>query len=260
MPDKPSEQPQAPAAAPPPPAAPQPPQAGTPDPYGQPPKSKTGLIIGIVIAAVLLLGGGATALILTLSGDKDTKDNTSTSRQDDEKPAEDEAADEDKLRAANAKTAAYMSDLNAVCEVGSISNAAEFTKPYKVAAFSKANDDRSWATVSLKYDAAYNVKYDEFEKVNAVVCLDEKKDAAVKSTTCEFKSGGETIKIDYYATSYIATLYEAKSGKKVKELGSVSAPASRCPMFASYNKEDPKLIAKPDSAAVDALVAKFIAS
>ncbi|HEV7981036.1 hypothetical protein [Amycolatopsis sp.] len=41
---------------------------GPPPGYPQPPKkSKTGLIIGIVIGAVVVLGGGATALILFLS-------------------------------------------------------------------------------------------------------------------------------------------------------------------------------------------------
>ena len=252
-------QPQAPM---PPSAAPQPPQApqpGAPNPYGQP-KKNTGLIIGIVLGIIVLLGGGV-ALALTLSNSDDKKNgDSSQERDDDENKSDesDEAADEDKLRAANAKTASSMTDLKAVCEIGSVTNAADLQKPYKVAAFSKEDTARDyWSQVSLKYDAPYYVKYDEYAKVNAVVCLTEDSDARVKAKTCDFKSGGENVSIDLYATKYEAVAYEAKSGKKIEELGTVSGPASRCPSFVSYDKSDPKIIAKPDSDALDALVAKF---
>ena len=87
--------------------------------------------------------------------------------------------------------------------------------------------------------------------------MSEKDGAQVKTKTCDFKSGDDPITVDYYATVYNVTVYEAKSGKKIKDLGTVSAPASTCPMFATYNKNDPKLVASPDTAAVDALIAEF---
>lgn len=261
MPENGPQQPQAPMAPPPAPQAPQPPQPGMPNPYGQPPKKNTGLIVGIIIGVALLLAGVATALIILLSkddGDTKKKDDTkSSSKQEDKKKDEDTTANDDKKRAANAKTAQYMSDLSTVCEVGSITNAADFTKPYKVAAFSKSAERNSWSAISLKYNAPYTVKYDEFTQANVVACLSEKDDARVKTKTCDFKSGGEAVSIDYYATTYNVTLYEAKSGKKIKDAGTVNAPASTCPMFASYSKSDPKIIASPDTAAVDAVIAEF---
>jgi hypothetical protein len=258
MPEETPQQPQAPT----PPPAPQPPQPGAVNPYGQPPKKKTGMIVGIIVGAVVLLAGVATLLIILLSNDNDSKDkktdDSKSSSKQETKKEEKSAKNDDKLRAANAKTAKSMSDLSNVCKVGSVSNAAEFTKPYKVAAFSKA-DGRSdyWSMVSLEYNAPYAVKYDEFTQVNTVACLSEKDDAQVKTKTCDFKSGDEAISIDYYATTFELTVYEAKSGKKIKDLGEVGAPATTCPMFASYNNNDPKIVAKPDSAAVDALIKEF---
>lgn len=246
-------------AVPQPPVAPAP-QPSAPNPYNQPPKKNTGLIVGIIIAAVLVIAGIATALIIMLSSNKDDtkKDNdTNTSQKKDDEKKEDPAEEEAKRRAANAKTAASNLDLSAVCDDGSITNAAEFKAPYKVAAFSKSSDRDSWSSIFLKYDAPYTAEYSQYETVNVVACITEKADAAVKSKTCEFKSGSETIKIDYFATTYEIAVHEAKSGKKIKDLGTVSAPATTCPSFVSYNKNDPKIIAKPDTAAVDAAILKF---
>lgn len=252
----PEEVPQPQTQAPTPPPAPQP---GTPNPYNQPPKKNTGLLVGIIIAAVLIIAGVATALIIMLSGDKDDtkKDNSTDSSQKADDNKEDQAEDEAKRRAANAKTASSSLDLSAVCDDGSITNAADFKAPYKVAAFSKSSDRNSWSSIFLQYDAPYTAEYSKYETVNVVACITENADAAVKSKTCEFKSGGETVKIDYFATTYTIAVHEAKSGKKIKDLGTVSGPATTCPSFVSYNKNDPKIIAKPDTAAVDAAILKF---
>lgn len=252
------------------PTPPQPPQVPNgaapapqaPNPYGQPNKKNTGLIVGIVIGAVLLIAIVATVLALTLSGsdDKTSDNNKKDSTKDSSKTEKKEEANDEKLRAANAKTASSLNQFNAVCDTGSISNAAEFAAPYKVAAFSKSEDSRSWSSISLAYNADYNTKYDDYASANVVVCVEEKPGAAVKANTCEMKMSGETMKIDYYATTYKATAYEAKSGKKVKDLGEIGGPATTCPYFASVSdRNDPKLTARPDSDAVDAAIVKFIA-
>ncbi len=238
--------------------APKPEQPGAPAPASNltPAKTNTGLIIGIVIGAVVLLVGVVIAIVVAFSLiSKDDKSSNKSSNGDSSKQAS--KSDEDKLRAANTKTADSLSDFGAVCQTGAVANAAAYSAPYRVVALAKSSDKNTWSTVSLKYDAPYNVKYNEYTAVNAVVCLTEQKGAAVKAKTCEFKSSGEAKMIDYYATMYDAALYEAKSGKKVKDLGTVAGPAESCPIFVTYNKNDPKIIAKPDSDAVDALVAQF---
>lgn len=220
-------------------------------------KTNTGLIIGIIIGAIVLLVGVVIAIVVAFSllSNDSKKANNKTTGGDSSKQAT--KSDEDKLRAANTKTADSLADFSAVCQTGAISNAAAYGAPYRVVALAKSSDKNVWSTVSLKYDAPYSVKYSEYAVVNAVVCLTEQKGAAVKAKTCEFKSSGEAKMIDYYATMYDAALYEAKSGKKVKDLGTVSGPAESCPIFVTYDKSDPKIIAKPDSDAVDALVAQF---
>ncbi len=222
-----------------------------------PTKTNTGLIIGIIIGAIVLLVGVVIAIVVAFSllSNDSKKANNKTTGGDSSKQST--SSNEDKLRTANTKTADSLSDFSAVCQTGAVSNAAAYGAPYRVVALAKSSDKNVWSTVSLKYDAPYSVKYSEYAVVNAVVCLTEQKGAAVKAKTCEFKSSGEAKMIDYYATMYDAALYEAKSGKKVKDLGTVSGPAESCPIFVTYNKSDPKIIAKPDSDAVDALVAQF---
>ncbi len=225
------------------------------DPYSNPsgqPAKRTG---GIIAVVVILLGLGVYFIANNRSDSGgDNNSTATTSEQKEEKKDDDEA----KKVAANSKTADSMSDFSSVCEVGAITNAADYAEPYVVAAFSKTSDKRSWSSVSLKYDAPYAAKHDEYAKVNTVVCAKEKKDAAVKTKTCDFKTGGEEKAIDYYATVYEVGLYEAKTGKKVKDLGEVSGPADTCPMFVTYDKSDPKIVARPDSAGLEAKIVEAI--
>lgn len=262
--------PQPPTGPPQPPTGPQQPPTGPqqPNPYGAPQPSgnkKTGLIIGIIIAAVLLIGGGVTALVITLNNKDSKSSSQSSSKSDDSSKKKDDsksdsADNDDKLRSANATTAKYLTEFDAVCSTGSISNAADYTKPYKIVAFygSPTRDD-NWSQVSLPYKATYKADYDKFETTNVVACLTPDKASAVKSKTCDFKSGSDNVSIDYYAVKYNVSLYEAKSGKKIKDLGTVNGPADTCPTFATYSKSDPKIYAKPDTASLDGLLAGFAA-
>ena len=261
--DQQQQSPQAPQP-PQPPQGPQPPIGPQqPNPYGPPRPSggkKTGLIVGIIIAAVLLIGGGVAALVITLNNKDDKSISQSSSNSSDSSKKDDSTsnADDEKLRSANATTAKYLTDFDALCDTGSISNAADYAKPYKIAAFYGSLDRAgSWTQVSLPYQATYKADYDKFETTNVVACLSPDKASAVKSKTCEFKSGSDNVSIDYYAVKYNVSLYEAKSGKKIKDLGTVNGPADTCPTFATYNKSDPKIYAKPDTQALDTMLSSF---
>lgn len=219
-----------------------------------PTKTNTGLIIGIIIGAVVLLAGIVIAIVVAFSAiSKDSSKNTGSSS------SQQASSDEEKRRAANTRVADGLSDFSAVCQTGAVSNAATYGAPYRVVALyhNSADLESSWSTVALKYKSEYGVSYSEYAVVNAVACLTEQKGAAVKTMTCEFKSGDKVTAIDYYSTVYDVALYEAKSGKKVKDLGTVSGPANSCPYFTTYNKKDPKIVAQPDGDALDALIAAF---
>ncbi|HEY1085211.1 MAG TPA: hypothetical protein VGE34_00610 [Candidatus Saccharimonadales bacterium] len=250
------ETPQAPTP-PTPPIAPQPP-VNTPNPAPTPSSNK-GLIIGLVVGGVVLLlvvVGIILAIVLSNKG-SDTSKNSDTQKTSDQED-QPETSD-DSLREANGETAKYLSNFDAVCENGSIANAATFTKPYKVVAFSKNSTSRSFSQVTLAYKATYAADYKKFEDVNVVACLDEKAGSAVKSKTCDFKSDGKTISLDYYAVKYTLTLREAKTGKLIKTLADINGPATSCPFFVTYDKSNPKYYARPDSDAVDAALKAFAA-
>ncbi|ORA36272.1 hypothetical protein BST13_12030 [Mycobacterium aquaticum] len=165
----------------------------------------------------------------------------------------------DDQRAANAKTAKYESDFETVCGNGSVSNAAAYAKPYKIIAFSQGDRPDSWDSVTLTAPVGYRSSADSLSSINAVACLSRKAGTEVKSMTCEFDSGGDTVKADYYAVEYDIDLYEAKTGKSITSLGSVKGPATSCPFLATFSKSSPKVYASPDDAAVDAKLAEFAA-
>jgi hypothetical protein len=235
---------------------PTPPSVTPPSAPQQPPKKNKTAIITAAVVAVIVIAAIVVGVVLAINnkGD-DTPDNNGSNNNSQKNDDNAKKDSDDAKREANAITADSSSDLDAVCDTGSITNAAAFEKPYKIAAFTKSAGRTSWSSATLKYDAPYRADYDEFASVNVVVCLEEDESAQVKTTTCEYKDTA----LDYYATKYTATAYEAKTGKSIKELGTVNGPATKCPMFASYNKNDPKIIASPDDGALDALLSEFAA-
>lgn len=164
------------------------------------------------------------------------------------------------------KKASSLSDFDVVCDRGSISNAAAYAKPYKIAAF--APDERPnpmsqvtsdhWSQLTLDSGADYRVSPDEFQSVNVVACLTHKPGTEAKSLTCDFKTDdGEHVTVDYYAVRYDIELREARTGKHIEQLGPVDGPAASCPFLLWVKKRDPKMYAEPDPAAVNAKLAEF---
>lgn len=217
----------------------------------QPPRRNVGLIVGIIVAVVLVIGGIVAAVVVATNSTKSSNETSSDERTDDDS--------KDDIKTVNAKTASSISQFSAVCENGSISNAADFAEPYRVVAFSQPSTKKTWASVSLKYNADYKVDAEAFTEGNTVACLEEKDDTAVKSQTCEFTTRGEKVSVDYYAVEYNLTVYEAKTGKKIKDLGTINGPALKCPSFVTYSRDDPKIHANPDADAVDTAIANFVA-
>jgi hypothetical protein len=164
------------------------------------------------------------------------------------------------------RKAASPTDFDVVCDGGSISNAAAYGKPYKIAAF--APDDEPdpmrelthahWSDVMLDSRADYAANPAEFQSTNVVACLTRKPGTEVKSRTCDMKTdAGQHVDVDYYAVQYDIELREARTGKRIEQLGTVDGPTTTCPFYVWVNKRDRKTYAGPDSAAVNAKLAEF---
>lgn len=164
------------------------------------------------------------------------------------------------------KKATSLSDFDVVCDRGSISNAATYQKPYKIVAFAPYDEpdpmreltSMHWRQVTLDSRADYGPTDNNFQSTNVVACLTRKPGTEAKSRTCDLKTdAGEHIAVDLYTVQYDLELREAKTGKRIAQLGSVDGPAASCPFFVWVKKRDPKLYAGPDSAAVNAKLAEF---
>ncbi|WP_235616650.1 hypothetical protein [Mycobacterium montefiorense] len=165
-----------------------------------------------------------------------------------------------------AKKATSLSDFDVVCDGGSITNAAAYGKPYKIAAFAPYDEpnpmremtNARWSEVMLDSRADYRANPGDFLSTNVVACLTRKPGTEVKSLTCSLRTDtGEHVTVDYYAVQYNIELREARTGKHIAQLGTVDGPAVSCPFLVWVNKRDPKTYAGPDTAAVDAKLAEF---
>ncbi|MCT7661351.1 hypothetical protein [Mycobacterium deserti] len=217
------------------------PPTGPPTP---PPSKNTGLLIGIGAAVALIVVFVLAFVVPNILGSESSNGGSDVS---------------DEQRAANATTAASLSDFDVVCGTGSVSNAAPYEKPYSIAAFHQGTAENDWDAVTLDNQADYVADRSNLTSINVVACLTRKDGTEVKSGTCEFGSGGEQVAADHYAVEYDLELREAKTGKAITNLGTVNGPATRCPFIAYFDENDPEIFGSPDPAAVEDKLAEFAA-
>ncbi|MGH7218002.1 MAG: hypothetical protein ACREGE_00950 [Candidatus Microsaccharimonas sp.] len=243
--------------------------APTPAPQGQSPKklSKGALfsIIGGVLFAILLIIT-IVVTVQTMSGDDTAKSNN---RGESSKTATTDKETTEPNPEVSGITAKALVELRAACVGGSVENAGALTKPYKYVVYEN-NNSQSAEKETWKWDMYAVGANDESipldfksapSELNVVVCLDRDDSTAVKTMTCELQRGAymeasESTVADYFAVKYKMTLYEAQSGKKLKELAAINGPATECPA-GFYNKESPNIYGDPDASELDARLKSF---
>lgn len=216
-----------------------------PPPYPSPAparrKTNVGLVVLLVVAAMVFLVPAALVGFFVIQGM--VRDGRGETRK-----------------------AASPMDFDVVCDGGSISNAAAYGKPYKIAAFAPDDEpspmrelaNSHWSEVMLDSRADYAAKPDDYQATNVVACLTRKPGTEVKSRTCDMKTDtGEHVNVDYYTVQYDIELREARTGKHIEQLGTVDGPTTSCPFYVWVNKRDRKTYAGPDSTAVNAKLAEF---
>ena len=149
------------------------------------------------------------------------------------------------------RTATVASDFSHVCENDRIANAADYATPYQVAAFYQGLGITGPTWLSAPTDRS--AKIDDITKINVVACLAQKKGSAVKSATCH----DDNTPVDYYSVDYTVELREAKTGKTIKNLGTVPGTADSCPFIATYDSKSNKMYADPDQEPLAAMLAQF---
>ncbi|MEV4270145.1 hypothetical protein [Micromonospora aurantiaca (nom. illeg.)] len=262
------------------PAAPFPGQPGYPGPapYAPTPpppsggKSK-GLIVGLAAGAVtltLLCCGGGLAYVAFNGDEEDPKPVASGSATPgpDTSPSATPSADgpestgPDGPSNNNSITARYASEMSAVCDGGAILNAAPYTAPAgsKAYVFSNSPDRPSfWSQKTVSSAKPYYAKSADFATVSVIGCLKMVEGSEGTPKKCQYKnSEDKVVTVDYISSRYTLTFHAAKTGEKVGDGGTVTAPAARCPSFISYNKVTMKSYASPDSGTIEAALDRFL--
>ncbi|MBF5029827.1 hypothetical protein IRY44_08750 [Micromonospora sp. ANENR4] len=261
------------------PAAPYPGQPGYPGsaPYAPTPppsggKSK-GLIVGLAAGAVtltLLCCGGGLAYVAFNGDEEDPKPVASGSATPgpDNSPSATpsaggpESTGPDGPTNNDSITARYASEMSAVCDGGAILNAAPYTAPAgsKAYVFSNSPDRPSfWSQKTISSAKPYYAKSADFATVSVIGCLKMVEGSEGTPKKCQYKnSEDKVVTVDYISSRYTLTFHAAKTGEKVGDGGTVTAPAARCPSFISYNKVTMKSYASPDSGTIEAALDRFL--
>lgn len=259
--------------------APSPAPVQAPTPNGQPPKK-------LGTGAIIAIAGGAVFLILLIIGivvavsAMTAKDKTDTSRNDDSSKT-DTPKDEDST--ASAITAKTLVDLRAVCIGDSVQNAAPLAKPYRYVIYENNNiyshnpelrkqsldqpfkDEYAWDMFGVATNdesVSLSNKSDPSE-LNVVVCLDRDDSTAVKTMTCAAQLSpsqrreGAPSTIDFHSVKYKVSLYEAQTGKKIKDLAAINGPATECPSIVYYTPGSPGIYGDPDTTKLNAALEAF---
>ena len=226
----------------------------------QPTKSNTGLIIGLVIGGILLLmviGGIVLAVIFASAGSKSTTPSTSTNGSNNSTSGSSSNSSTPSTKAAY--TAKYSSDFSKVCDGTPIANAADFTTKQAavIATYSKRPEASTWSGEYVGYGKSYYLKdIKDFTKISVVSCLKATTGTESPSIPCTGKDTSPTI--NYHSVTYAMTFYEAKTGKKIADGGTVSGPADTCPSFTSYNTSTLNAFATPDDDQTEAALDSFV--
>ncbi|MEE3922706.1 hypothetical protein V2I01_43055 [Micromonospora sp. BRA006-A] len=159
-------------------------------------------------------------------------------------------------------TARYASEMSAVCDGGAILNAAPYTAPAgsKAYVFSNSPDRPSfWSQKTISSAKPYYAKSADFATVSVIGCLKMVEGSEGTPKKCQYKnSEDKVVTVDYISSRYTLTFHAAKTGEKVGDGGTVTAPAARCPSFISYNKVTMKSYASPDSGTIEAALDRFL--
>lgn len=215
-------------------------------------KSNTGLIIGLVVGGVVLLAVVGVIILFAVLGNK-AKNNS-------ESPSPSSNSTSSKPNSAEVASSTF--DYEAVCNGGSITNAATLSDKAsaKIMTFSQSPRlNGGWRYESVGYGKPYYASSTDVELISVVACLEEVKSARAVGQTCDYKDDGKTVTIKYYSSQYELSFYEAKTGKKISEGGTINAPANTCPSFISYNATTLTAYASLDEDALDAKYTDFIA-
>ncbi|TDK90745.1 hypothetical protein [Mycolicibacterium mucogenicum] len=155
-------------------------------------------------------------------------------------------------------TATTADDFKAVCKNGSVSNAADYQKPHKVVTFYESVT--GWSAVTmLGAGADYAGANLPPSSINVVACLSRRAGSEKKEGTCDYDSGGDKDRVSRYSVDYDVELREAKTGERIKSLGSVPGPSTRCPVVALYTASSHKMYGDPDKDQLNAMLKEFAA-
>ncbi|MFI9638640.1 hypothetical protein ACIG87_01035 [Micromonospora sp. NPDC051925] len=237
-----------------------------------PQKSNRGLVIGLIVGAVVLIlalcGAGVGLALVSSDDEPDPTPSTNTTTGAAPSPGTDTSSapqpseSQEQPNNNNAVTARYSSDLSSVCDGSPILNAATYSGPAGAKAYVFSNNPErptSWSSKLVGSDKRYYAKSADFTTVSVVGCMSVVPGSEGEPKKCDYKdSAGKSVSVSYISSRYQLTFFAAKTAEKIGDGGTVSAPATRCPSFISYNKTTMKAYAAPDSGTIEAALDKFL--
>lgn len=158
-------------------------------------------------------------------------------------------------------TAESYRDFGAVCGGFTVKNAAAFTNKASaiIATFSQSpRTGGSWSYEDVGYGKSYTATDGDFTKINTVACLHEIRDTKVLAKTCSYDRNGSQIQVKYYSINYKLSYYQAKTGQRIADGGTLEAKADDCPSFVVYDEATLSAYALPPNDRIDVAHTAFV--
>jgi hypothetical protein len=162
----------------------------------------------------------------------------------------------------NGIVARHDTDFRAVCEGGSVVNAAPYRKggKVKILAFSKTGVVGDlWGPETVDSGRPYASGHDAVTTVNVVACLHRVDGTERRPSTCRYQDqSNKPVDVAVVPVRYRLVFYTARSGEEVAQGGTVNGPSTPCPALVLYDRQTKRTYADPDRGALTAALDRFV--
>lgn len=214
-------------------------------------------IVGYVLGGLLILIVSAIVTYLILGMFYGKQGGVSIKEQD----AAKRAASQQEQSQNRVITATSHRDFGAVCGGFTVRNAAPYTKKSEAIIVTFSQSPRingSWSYEDVGYGKTYTLTDGDFTKISTVACLHEIRNTKVFSKLCSYNEDGQEVSVQYFSIRYKLSYYEAKTGERIADVGTVEAPAGDCPSFVAYDQQSMTAYATPESDVIDVAHSNFV--
>ncbi len=161
----------------------------------------------------------------------------------------------------NATKATSINDFANVCKDKQIENVGSYSgdNPHPIVLMKDdVNNKNEYSVPNITLsDSGWQAKSDDYLSTQLVGCIHLIKEQK-SGNNCQFtNTSGNVVSLPLYNADYTFKVYDAKTGT-LQGSNELKADTSKCPTFATYSDENPKLYSDIDKTQLNEVVRKYV--